>query len=65
MILVLIINRSWVSILITRICSGDDKQMRTDIEKIAEINARIILICKGAESEALHKIRVIAEILGY
>ena len=45
--------------------SGDDRQMRANIEKIAEINARIILICKGAESEALHKIRVIAEILGY
>ncbi|MEJ6660531.1 MAG: hypothetical protein QNL23_05685 [Candidatus Thioglobus sp.] len=45
--------------------SGDDRQMRANIEKIAEINARTILICKDAESEALHKIRVIAEILGY
>ena len=45
--------------------SGDDGQMRANIEKIAEINARTILICKDAESEALHKIRVIAEILGY
>ncbi|MDB3892640.1 hypothetical protein N9345_00450 [Candidatus Thioglobus sp.] len=45
--------------------SGDDKKMRANIEKIAEINTRTILICKSAESEALHKIRVIAEILGY
>jgi hypothetical protein len=44
---------------------GVDRQMRVNIEKIAEINARTILICKDAESEALHKIRVIAEILGY
>jgi hypothetical protein len=44
---------------------GDEKQMRAKIERLAEINTRTLLICKDAESEALGKIRTIAEILGY
>ncbi len=43
----------------------NEKQMRTYVEQAAVINARSILICKNAESEALNKIRVIAEILGF
>ncbi|MCH9645133.1 MAG: hypothetical protein K0U08_00580 [Proteobacteria bacterium] len=44
---------------------GDDKQMRANIEKIAKINTRTVLICNDAESDALNKLRTIAEILGY
>ncbi|SMN17017.1 hypothetical protein CRYPA_826 [uncultured Candidatus Thioglobus sp.] len=43
----------------------NEKQMRTYVEQAAVINTRSILICKNAESEALNKIRVIAEILGF
>ena len=43
----------------------DDKQMRAYVEQAAVVNVRTILICKNAESEALNKIRVIAEILGF
>jgi len=45
--------------------SWDEKQMRAYVEQVAVINERTILICKRAESEALNKIRVIAEILGF
>jgi hypothetical protein len=42
-----------------------DKQMRVYIEQVAIINMRTILICKNFESEALNKVRIIAEILGF
>ena len=44
---------------------GDDKQMRVNVEKIAKINTRTVLICNDAESDALNKLRTIAEILGH
>jgi hypothetical protein len=44
---------------------GDERQMRAKIEGLAKINTQTLLICKDAESEALDKIRTIAEILGY
>ncbi|HIB27949.1 MAG TPA: hypothetical protein EYO25_04990 [Candidatus Thioglobus sp.] len=45
--------------------SWDEKQMRAYVEQAAAINTRTILICKHAESGALNKIRIIAEILGF
>ena len=44
---------------------GDDRQMRVNVEKIAKINTRTVLICNDAESDALNKLRTIAEILGH
>jgi len=43
----------------------NEKQMRTYLEEAACINTKTILICKFAESSALDKIRIIAELLGY
>jgi hypothetical protein len=43
----------------------DEKQMRTYVEQAGVINLRTILICKQAESEALHKIRTVVELLGF
>ncbi|WP_428087687.1 hypothetical protein [Candidatus Thioglobus sp.] len=45
--------------------SWDEKQIRTYVEQVAVINTRTILICKNAEKEALEKIKVIAQILGF
>ncbi|CAC9434350.1 hypothetical protein [uncultured Gammaproteobacteria bacterium] len=42
----------------------DEKQMRSYLESIADVNTKTILICKFAERETLDKIRIIAEILG-
>ncbi len=44
--------------------SWNEVQMRNYIESVSTINKQSILICQNAESEALNKIRVIAEILG-
>lgn len=44
---------------------GDEKQMRTNVEKISKTDTRTVLICNDAESDALNKIRTIAEILGH
>lgn len=44
---------------------GDDKRMRANVEKVAKINTRTVLICNQAESDTLHKLRTIAEILGH
>ena len=43
----------------------NEKQMRSYLEDASSINAKTILICKFAESSALNKIRIIAELLGY
>ncbi len=43
----------------------DEKQMRSYLEDIQSVNTKAILICKFAEREALDKIRIIAELLGY
>lgn len=43
----------------------DEKQMRAYLESIKSVNTKTILICKFAEREALDKIRIIAELLGY
>lgn len=43
----------------------DEKQMRSYLEDVSSINVKTILICKFAESSALNKIRIIAELLGY
>jgi hypothetical protein len=43
----------------------DEKQMRTYLEEASSVNAKTLLICKFAESEALNKIRIIAELLGF
>lgn len=43
----------------------DEKQMRCYLEGIHNVNTKTILICKFAEREALDKIRIIAELLGY
>lgn len=43
----------------------NEKQMRTYLEEAACVNTKTILICKFAESSALDKIRIIAELLGY
>ncbi|KAA0445378.1 MAG: hypothetical protein FXV80_02115 [Candidatus Thioglobus sp.] len=43
----------------------DEKQMRTYLEGIKDVNSKTILICKFAEREALDKIRIIAELLGH
>jgi len=43
----------------------DEKQMRSYLEDIQSVNTKTILICKFAEREALGKIRIIAELLGY
>jgi len=43
----------------------DEKQMRSYLEDVSSINAKTILICKFAESSALNKIRIIAELLGF
>lgn len=55
---------SYIPVLYTQ-NSWDEKQMRAYVEQAAIINERTILICKQAESEALNKIRVIVEILGF
>jgi len=39
--------------------------MRTYLEEASSVNAKTLLICKFAESEALNKIRIIAELLGF
>ncbi|MDC9726238.1 MAG: hypothetical protein PSN35_00180 [Candidatus Thioglobus sp.] len=44
--------------------SWNEVQMRNYIESVSTINKQSVLICQNAESEALNKIRVIAEILG-
>jgi len=44
---------------------GDDKRMRANVEKVAKINMRTVLICNQAESDTLHKLRTISEILGH
>ncbi|MBA5248445.1 MAG: hypothetical protein FE834_02760 [Gammaproteobacteria bacterium] len=43
----------------------DEKQMRNYLEGIQSVHTKTILICKFAEREALDKIRIIAELLGY
>ncbi|MCS5592736.1 MAG: hypothetical protein NZ775_09460 [Gammaproteobacteria bacterium] len=43
----------------------NEKQMRSYLEEASSINTKTILICKFAESSALDKIRIIAELLGY
>ncbi|SFV85282.1 hypothetical protein MNB_SUP05-SYMBIONT-4-263 [hydrothermal vent metagenome] len=43
----------------------NEKQMRTYLESIADVNTKTILICKFAERETLDKIRIISELLGY
>ncbi|CAC9442679.1 hypothetical protein BSPLISOX_2963 [uncultured Gammaproteobacteria bacterium] len=43
----------------------DEKQIRTYLEGIVNINTKTVLICKFAEREALDKIRIIAELLGF
>lgn len=43
----------------------DEKQMRNYLESVANINTKTILICKFAEREALDKIRIVSELLGY
>lgn len=43
----------------------DDEQMRDYLESVASVNAKTILICKYAEKEALDRMKIIAEILGY
>jgi len=43
----------------------DEKQMRSYLEDASVINTKTVLICKFAESSALDKIRIIAELLGY
>lgn len=43
----------------------DEKQMRNYLEGIKSVNTKTILICKFAEREALDKIRIIAELLGF
>ena len=43
----------------------DEKQIRTYLEQVSRINTKTLLICKFAESEALNKIRIIAELLGF
>lgn len=43
----------------------DEKQMRAYLEGIANINTKTILICKFAEREALDKVRVVSELLGF
>jgi len=43
----------------------DERQMRAYLEEVASINTKTILICKFAESSALGKIRIIADLLGY
>jgi hypothetical protein len=43
----------------------NEKQMRSYLESIESVNTKTILICKFAEREALDKIRIIAELLGY
>ena len=43
----------------------NEKQMRAYLEEVSSINTKTILICKYAESEALNKIRIIADLLGF
>ncbi|BAS68229.1 hypothetical protein [Bathymodiolus septemdierum thioautotrophic gill symbiont] len=43
----------------------DDKKMRNYLESIASVNTKTILICKYAERDALDRMRIIAELLGY
>jgi len=43
----------------------NEKQMRAYLEEVSSINTKTILICKFAESAALNKIRIIAELLGF
>jgi len=43
----------------------DEKQIRSYLEQVSRINTKTLLICKFAESEALNKIRIIAELLGF
>ena len=43
----------------------NEKQMRAYLEEVSSINTKTILICKYAESEALNKIRIIADMLGF
>ncbi len=43
----------------------NERQMRTYIESVVKIDTKTILICKFAEREALNKMRIIAELLGY
>ena len=43
----------------------DEKQMRAYLEEASSVNTKTLLICKFAESEALNKVRIIAELLGF
>ena len=43
----------------------DEKQIRTYLESIVNINTKTVLICKFSERETLDKIRIIAELLGF
>jgi len=43
----------------------NEKQMRAYLEEVSSINTKTILICKFAESAALNKIRIIADLLGF
>ncbi|SMN11676.1 hypothetical protein SPBRAN_1962 [uncultured Candidatus Thioglobus sp.] len=43
----------------------DDKQMRDYLQSIANVNTKTLLICKFAEREALDKMRIIAQLLGF
>ncbi|CAC9454755.1 hypothetical protein [bacterium endosymbiont of Bathymodiolus sp. 5 South] len=43
----------------------DEKQIRTYLESIVNINTKTVLICKFAERETLDRIRIIAELLGF
>ena len=43
----------------------DEKQIRTYLESIVDVNTKTVLICKFAERETLDKIRIIAELLGF
>ncbi|MDG2354268.1 MAG: hypothetical protein P8L86_05585 [Gammaproteobacteria bacterium] len=43
----------------------NEKQMRAYLEEVSSVNTKTILICKFAESAALNKIRIIADLLGF
>lgn len=43
----------------------DEKQMRTYLDSIVDINTKTILIFKFSERETLDKIRIISELLGF